>query len=129
MCLCVSGGGAAPSSTHCDPDSEKTRQLHCPLCINPSLLLLVVWPCGTHVWHAGIYNLLLTGGVYIRICCCVQVDSAYTIGNVAAAQTASRSAKTWNIVGITVGCVSVGVAIVATLIPITVVMLVSVTKY
>ena len=64
-----------------------------------------------------------------KICCCVQVDSAYTIGNVAAAQTASRSAKTWNIVGITVGCVSVGVAIVATLIPITVVMLVSVTKY
>ena len=81
-------------------------------------LLCCCWLFGLVALMYGmqVFTISCSLGEY-KICCCVQVDSAYTRGNVAAAQTASRAAKTWNIVGIAVGCVSIGVAIFATLIP------------
>ena len=39
------------------------------------------------------------------MCLCSQVDSAYASGDIVAAQSASRSARTWNIVGIIFGSV------------------------
>ena len=50
------------------------------------------------------------------LCIHVQVDSAYASGDVLGAQTASRSARTWNIVGISFGSVFLVVAVIVNII-------------
>jgi hypothetical protein len=52
----------------------------------------------------------------MTMCLCSQVDSAYASGDVVSAQSASRSARTWNIVGIIFGCVAIAIAIVISII-------------
>lgn len=51
----------------------------------------------------------------------MQVDAAYARGDVGGASAASRSARMWNIAGITIGSVFVGIAVVISAIVIPVV--------
>ena len=53
----------------------------------------------------------------------LQVDSAYSSGDLAGAHSASRSARTWNIVGIIVGVITVVLVIISNVIWIPVVLI------
>ena len=54
--------------------------------------------------------------VLVTVYHCVQVDSAYSGGDVVGAMSASRSSRTWNIVGIVFGSITLVLVVIANVI-------------